>query len=165
MKTAIRVVIILLAALAVTGVTYAVSQSAWFNQQLASAPGGRDGRERGELSAGLSSAAQRLGVSEAALQAALEGMPPNYTSAAQQLGLKEEEVRAAVEASLAARGLGRRPEGTFGERREGGPAGGFDAAALATFGRILLPMALMIGGVALVRVVLGRSKRRRAQPV
>ena len=151
MKTGLRIVIILLAALAVTGVTYAVSQSAWFSQQLAAAPGERGGERRDfDLSAGLSNAAQTLNVSVEELQAALGGMPPNYANAAQQLGLTEDEVRAAVEASLAA----------SGEHREGGPPGGFNAVALGAFGRILLPMALMIGGVTLVRAVTDRIKRR-----
>lgn len=161
MKTGLRIVIILLAALAVTGVTYAVSQSAWFSQQLAAAPGERGGERRDfDLSAGLSNAAQTLNVSVEELQAALGGMPPNYANAAQQLGLTEDEVRAAVEASLAASGMGRRPGDERGEHREGGPPGGFNAVALGAFGRILLPMALMIGGVTLVRAVTDRIKRR-----
>lgn len=164
MKTAIRVLIILLAALAVTGATYALSQSAWFSQQLASAPGERGERRGFDLRANLADAAQTLGVSVEELQAALGGMPPDYASAAQQLGLAEDDVRAAVETSLSARGFGRRPDGEFGEHREGGLSGGFNAVTLATFGRILLPMALMIGGVALVRAVGERSKRRRAHP-
>lgn len=165
MKTVFRVLLILLAALAVTGATYAVSQTTWFNQQLAGAPGGRGERGRGDLTASLSNAAQRLGVATEELREALGGVPPNYASAAQRLGRAEAEVRAAVEASLAERGSGRRPDGEFGERHESGLAGGVNAAALATFGRALLPMALMIGGVALVRAVVGRSKRRHAQPV
>ncbi|HAJ34503.1 MAG TPA: hypothetical protein DCL15_02250 [Chloroflexi bacterium] len=155
MKTAIRVLIILLAALAVTGATYALSQNAWLSQQLASAPGERGESRAFDLRANLAGAAQTLGVSVEELQAALGGMPPDYASAAQQLGLAEDDVRAAVETSLAA----------LGEHREGGLSGGFNAVTLATFGRILLPMALMIGGVALVRAVVERGRRRRVQSI
>ncbi len=113
MKTLLRISIILLTALAVMGVTYAVSQSAWVTAQFAAAPGGGEGGEgrpeRGtppDFSANLASAAETLGVTAAALSEALGGMPPDYAQAAQTLGLPEAEVQTAVEASLAAGGFG-----------------------------------------------------------
>lgn len=112
MKTVIRIVLILLAALAVTGVTYAVSQSAWATAQFAGAPGG----ERSE------------------------GRPSG-----------------AFDPSTAA-SAGERPSG----RGEGGEhGGGVNLFAFAAFLRILLPMALMIGAVTLIRAVAARVQRRR----
>jgi hypothetical protein len=161
-KTLLRISIILLAALAVTGATYVVSQSTWATAQLA-APGGGEGGEgrpeRGtppDFSANLASAAATLGVTTEALSEALGGMPPDFAQAAQSLGLAEADVQAAVEASLAASGFGGGGEG--GER-----GGGFNAAALSTFTRILLPMALMIGGVVLIQLVVERVKQRRTR--
>ena len=160
MKTLLRISIILLTALAVMGVTYAVSQSAWVTAQFAAAPGGGEGGEgrpeRGtppDFSANLASAAETLGVTAAALSEALGGMPPDYAQAAQTLGLPEAEVQTAVEASLAAGGFGGRGGGEHG--------GGFNASALTAFGNILLPMVLMIGGVVLIQLVVKRVKQRR----
>ena len=159
MKTLIRIGIILLAALAVTGVTYAVSQSAWATAQFAAGGARGEGRPGGEFdpSTALTSAAATLGVESEALVAALGDMPSDYAQAAQTLGLPEADVRAAVEASLAA-GFGERPGG----RGEGGEHGGGNLFAFAAFIRILLPMALMIGAVTLIRAVAARLQRRRA---
>ncbi len=160
MKTLIRIGIILLAALAVTGVTYAVSQSAWATAQFAAGGERGEGRPGGEFdpSTALTSAAATLGVESEALVAALGDMPSDYAQAAQTLGLPEANVRAAVEASLAA-GFGERPGG----RGEGGEhGGGGNLFAFAAFIRILLPMALMIGAVTLIRAVAARLQRRRA---
>ena len=163
MKTLLRISIILLAALAVMGVTYAVSQSAWVTAQFAASPGGGEGGEgrpeRGtppDFSANLASAAETLGVTAEALSEALGGMPPDYAQAAQTLGLPEAEVQTAVEASLAAGGFGERGGGEGGEH-----GGGFNASALTAFGNILLPMVLMIGGVVLIQLVVKRVKQRR----
>lgn len=114
MKTVLRIVLILLAALAVTGVTYAVSQSSWATAQFAGAPGG----ERGA------------------------GRPGG-----------------AFDPSTAA-SAGERPGG----RGEGGEHGGGNLFAFAAFLRILLPMALMIGGVTLIRMAAARVQRRRTAP-
>lgn len=164
MKTVIRIVIILLAALTVTGVTYAVSQSAWATAQFAGVPGGEhgEGRPGGEFdpSTTLSSAAATLGVETETLVAALGDMPPDYAQAAQALGLPEADVRAAVEASLAA-SFGERPRERGAGDEHGGGANGF---AFAAFIRILLPMALMIGAVTLAQTVATRVRRRRTAP-
>jgi len=174
MKNVIRLLIILAVALAVTGVLYVVSESEWATQQFASAPGAFPDGERGgehparggqfEPSANISEAAATLGVSAEQLSQALGGMPPDYAQAAQALGLAEDEVRAAVEASLAA-SMGVRPGGDFAGGREGGEhGGGFNASALTAYPRMLLPIVLMIGAVALVRAAVERLKRRNAQP-
>lgn len=165
MRTLLRISIIVLAALAVTGATYVVSQSTWATEQFAAAPGGEGGEgrpERGtppDFAANLAGAAETLGVTAEALSEALGGMPPDYAQAAQSLGLAEADVQAAVEASLAA-GFAGRGEGGGGE---GG--GGFNAAALSTFTRILLPIALMIGGVVLIETVFNRVKQRRTRVI
>jgi hypothetical protein len=117
-----------------------------------------------DLSANISEAAATLGVSAEQLSEALGGMPPDYAQAAQALGLAEDEVRAAVEANLAA-SMGQRLGGEFCGGREGGEhGGGFNVPALATYLRILPPIVLMIGVVALVRAVVERVQRRNALP-
>ena len=160
MKTLTRLTIVLVVALAVVGITYGVSQSTWATQQLGSMPA--VGEERGwpDPTAGLADAAATLGVSADALSAALGDMPPDYASAAATLGLDEAEVQVAVEASLPV-SFGARPEGAGEER--GGHESGLNASTLTTFVRILLPVALMIAGVTLLRSVAGWLRRRQAQ--
>ena len=160
MKTLTRLAIILLVALAVVGITYGVSQSMWATQQLGSMPAAGEERGRPDITASLADAAATLGVSVDDLSAALGGMPPDYAQAATMLGLDEAAVQAAVDASLAA-SFGARPEGAGEER--GGHESGFNASTLTTFVRILLPVALMIGGVTLLSSVAGWLRRRQAQ--
>ena len=103
----------------------------------------------------VSGAATTLGVTTEALTAAIGSFPPDYEQAAATLGLPAADVQAAVEASLGA---------MRGERREAGEQGGaFNVASLATFGQVLLPMAVVIAGVTAMRG-LWEWRRRHRQP-
>ncbi len=159
MKTLIRLTIILLVALAVVGITYGLSQSSWATQQFGASGAGEE-HGRPDMTASLADAATTLSVSTEALSAALGDMPPDYAGAAATLGLDEAEVQAAVDASLAV-SFGTRPDGAGEER--GGHESGFNANTLTTFVRILVPIALMIAGVTLLRSLAGWLRRRRAQ--
>ena len=160
MKTLIRLTIILLVAIAVVGITYGASQSSWATQQFGATSGAGEEHGRPDMTASLADAATTLSVSTEALSAALGDMPPDYAGAAATLGLDEAEVQAAVDASLAV-SFGARPD-RGGEER-GGHESGFNANTLTTFVRILVPIALMIAGVTLLRSLAGWLRGRRMQ--
>jgi hypothetical protein len=157
MKTLLRIVIILAVALAVTGALYVVGQSEWAMAQLAGdRPAMAEGAEGGRPMPDMSGAAATLGVTTEALTAAFGSFPPDYEQAAATLGLPEADVQAAVEASLGA---------LRGERREGGEQGGaFNVASLATFGRVLLPMVIVIASVTALRTLWDWGRQRNRQP-
>ena len=156
MKTLLRIMIILAVALAVTGALYTFGQSEWAAAQLAGdrptlAEGGAGGRPMPDLA----SAAATLGVTGEALTAAIGGFPPDYAAAATTLGLAEADVQAAVEASLGAMRAG-------GEGEHSG--GAFNVANSVTFGRVLLPMVIVIAAVSGLRALWDWSRRRHHQP-
>ena len=156
MKTLLRIVIILAVALAVTGALYAVGQSEWATAQLAGdRPAMTEGGAGGRPMPNLAGAAATLGVTSEALTAAIGGFPPDYTAAATTLGLAEADVQAAVEASRGAVRAG-------GEGEHGG--GAFNMANSVTFGRVLLPMVIVIAAVSGLRALWDRSRRRHHQP-
>ena len=158
MKTIFRIVIIMTIVLAVAGALYAVGQSEWAAAQLASdRPAMTEGAEGGRPMPDVSSAAATLGVTTEALTAAIGSFPPDYGQAAATLGLPVTEVQAALESSLGA---------MRGERGAGGEqGGGFNVASLATFLRILLPMAVVIAGVTALRALWDWNRRRNRQPM
>ena len=160
MKTLLRIVIILAVALAVTGALYAVGQREWATAQLAGdRPAMVEGGAGGRPMPDLASAVATLDVTTEALTAAIGGFPPDYTAAATTLGLAEVDVQAAVEASLGAMRPG-------GEGVRGGEHGGaaFNVASLAAFGRVLLPMVIVIAAVTGLRTLWDKSRRPHRQP-
>ena len=86
--------------------------------------------------------------------------PPHSAGGGEAGGRAEPEVQVAVAPSRPV-SFGARPEGAGEER--GGHESGLNASTLTTFVRILLPVALMIAGVTLLRSVAGWLRRRQAQ--
>lgn len=156
MRTLLRISIIVLAALAVTGATYVVSQSTWATERFAAAPGGEGGEgrpERGtppDFSGESGRRSGNVGRHGGSIERGVGRDPAGLCTGGAKPGAGGSRRASGGGASLAA-GFAGRGEGGGGE---GG--GGFNAAALSTFTRILLPIALMIGW--------GCADRNRLQP-
>ncbi|MCB0130687.1 MAG: hypothetical protein KDD78_07555 [Caldilineaceae bacterium] len=172
MKTLIRVALILIAALLVTGAAYVAAQSDWATAQTSALMGGRenhgiDGARDGAGRSGRFNqmpdstvVAAQLGVAPEAFEDAFfsESGGPDVEGAAAALGVPVADLMRALDSGDGSR--------FAGERAEGGHEGGqqaqpLNAATWLTFVRVLAPIALVVAITAALDRTADRRKRRK----